>query len=435
VARLFAAANPSMQVITGTGHLITYTSNGADILPPVIVERNSGVTDAIFGNVIDVSGTSTAYVKGVTQEGSLTSGYALLKVQTVTGGTDLCYTSYTPGTFTTQGGELTTDAQQAFVVMDGANVQGLYLGGGTTLTAGSLSIQRADSTTPGAPGLAYVELTGSGYVVGNMSPTSGATITVTLPGAGTQIVTLGPNSISAPLAANLLYEPFNLPTGSINGQPAGPNSLGLTGTWSQGNNPIVTPGLTYSGLSTIGNALSASSGINSVISINMNAMPAGDTYVNSGTTYLGAPGTTLWFSTLMRPTVSGTNTSYAQLVLGGMSYGGGAKVNLGETGTDGCLSVTADGTTASTHVPAVTGTTYLLVMSVYWSGTPGHDQINMYVNPPLGSTPPGTPSASLSNITIGQVETDGGVNYLDCKATRTTTFDELIMASSWDTLW
>ena len=192
VATLYAAANPLTEVITGNGHLITYDSGSTDTLPPVILERNSNVANTIFGNVIDVSGSSSGYVNGVTQEGGLSSGYALLKVQTVTGGTDLCYTSYSSGTFTTQGNALTTDAQQAFVLMNGTK-QGMYLGGGTRLTAAGCSIQRVDSVTLGGPGLAYVEPTATGYVVGNMSPTN-ATVTVSLAGVGSGTASINANA-------------------------------------------------------------------------------------------------------------------------------------------------------------------------------------------------------------------------------------------------
>jgi hypothetical protein len=108
----------------------------------------------------------------VTQEGSLDLGYGLLKLQTAKGG-DLCFTSFRPGSYTAEG--LATDAMEAFVRMDGANVQSMYLGGGTTLKVPAGTLQRS------APGLACVEQTAAGtYLVANPS-SSAATITVTLP--------------------------------------------------------------------------------------------------------------------------------------------------------------------------------------------------------------------------------------------------------------
>ena len=108
----------------------------------------------------------------MTQSGSLDLGYGLLKLDTVNG-TDLCFTAFRPGSYTAEG--MTTDGVQAMVRKNGANVQGLYLGGGTTLKVDGGSIARS------ASGLAYVEVSSDGnYIVGNPSP-SEATVTVSLP--------------------------------------------------------------------------------------------------------------------------------------------------------------------------------------------------------------------------------------------------------------
>jgi hypothetical protein len=141
----------------------------------MIMQRRADVNNVIFGNAADLSGDKDGYLKSVTQEGSLDAGYGLLKLETVKG-TDLCFTAFRPGSYTAGG--LTTDAMQAMVRMDGANVQAMYLGGGTTLKASGATIQRSE------PGLAYVEKAADGsYVVGNPSPTK-ATVTVTLPAIG-----------------------------------------------------------------------------------------------------------------------------------------------------------------------------------------------------------------------------------------------------------
>ena len=91
-------------------------------------------------------------------------------------GTDLCFTSFRPGSYSAEG--LATDAMEAFVTTDGSNVDAMYLGGGTTLKSPGAAIQRS------APGLAFVEKTAAGsYIVGNPSPAA-ATVTVTLPALG-----------------------------------------------------------------------------------------------------------------------------------------------------------------------------------------------------------------------------------------------------------
>ena len=139
--------------------------------PPVIIQRREAQSNVLFGNAVDISGSKDGFVKGVTQSGSLDLGYGLLKVDTIKG-TDLCFTAFRPGSYTAEG--MTTDGMQAMVRKNGANVQGLYLGGGTTLKVDGGSIARSVS------GLAYVESTPEGdYIVGNPSP-SDATVTVSL---------------------------------------------------------------------------------------------------------------------------------------------------------------------------------------------------------------------------------------------------------------
>ena len=174
VARFLAAGGTPTEVIVGDGHYGLET-------PPAILERRE-TASTVYGNVIDISGGKEGYVKGVTQEGGLDAGYGLLKVETAKG-TDLCFASYRPGTY--KAGGLETDAQQAFVVMDGQAVKAMYLGGGKLLKAGRAALERSE------PGLACIEKAETGaYVLANPSP-SDATVTVTF----------------APLAA---MEAFNL---------------------------------------------------------------------------------------------------------------------------------------------------------------------------------------------------------------------------------
>ena len=152
--------------------LFRSTENRGRPTAPTIIERRENSPSTVYGNALDFSGSKDGYVKGVTQEGGLDTGYALLKV-TTTAGTDLCFASYRPGKYTA--GSLQTDALQAFVQVNGSDVQTLYLAGGSTLVAGNASIVRSE------PGLAYVEKTATGsYLVGNPSPAA-ASVTVSLP--------------------------------------------------------------------------------------------------------------------------------------------------------------------------------------------------------------------------------------------------------------
>ena len=169
--RFFAPKNAADEVFTGKGHFFTKSSRN-DEFPPTLIQRCTQKNEAIFANVVDISGQPDAYVKGVEQEGSLKDGYGLLTVQT-TAGTDLCFTAFRAGTYKAAG--LETDAQQAFVTRDGNSVRSAYLGGGTTLKADGVTITRSEA------GLASVEKLDDGsYVVANASP-SDASVTVTLP--------------------------------------------------------------------------------------------------------------------------------------------------------------------------------------------------------------------------------------------------------------
>ena len=171
--RLLAAGGMDTDVIAATGHYRGGIGYGRkDELPPAILERRTKDASTLYGNAVDVSGTKDGYLKAVTQEGGLDKGYGLLQVQTMKG-TDLCFTSYRPGTY--KAGGMETDAEQAFVLMDGKNVRAMFLAGGKVLKAAGGAIERSE------PGLAYVEKTGTGtYIVGNPSGND-ATVTVTLP--------------------------------------------------------------------------------------------------------------------------------------------------------------------------------------------------------------------------------------------------------------
>ena len=158
--RFLAAGGTPTDVYLGNGHYFAKKKTD-DEAPPIIVQRRADQNNALFGNAADISGTKTGYLKSVTQEGSLDTGYGLLKVETVKG-TDLCFSSFRPGTYTADG--MSTDAMQAMVQMDGANVTALYLAGGTSLKVPGGTITRS------VPGLVYVEKTAKGsYIVGNPS--------------------------------------------------------------------------------------------------------------------------------------------------------------------------------------------------------------------------------------------------------------------------
>lgn len=176
-ARFLAAGGTPTEVIVGNGHYEQET-------PPTILERRTDGS-TIYGNVIDISNAKDGYVKGVTQEGNIDLGYGLLKVATAKG-TDLCFASYRPGAFKADG--LETDALQAYVMMDGKNVQALYLGGGKTMKVPGGSLERSDT------GLAYLEKAeNGGFILANPS-SSDTTVTVNVPAlAGMETFNLDAN--------------------------------------------------------------------------------------------------------------------------------------------------------------------------------------------------------------------------------------------------
>jgi hypothetical protein len=169
--RFLAAGGTATDIYLGTGHFFTKSVRD-DENPPVIVQRRADTNSVLFGNAADLSGAADGFLKSVAQEGSLDTGYGLLKVTTAKG-VDLCFTAFRPGSYAAGG--LNTDALQAFVRMDGTAVQSMYLAGGTKLKTTGGAIQRS------VAGLASVEKSANGtYLVANPSPAA-ATITVTLP--------------------------------------------------------------------------------------------------------------------------------------------------------------------------------------------------------------------------------------------------------------
>jgi len=161
VARFYAAGGTSTNVIVGAGLL------GLE-RPTTILQRRE-VASSVWGCAVDYSGLDAGYVRSVSAEGGLDEGYALLRVETANG-TDLCFTSYRPGTWKVGG--LETDARQAYVLRDGDQIRAMYLGGGTLLRVGDAALERA------VPGLAYVERSATGaFVLGNPSGSaSGVTV-------------------------------------------------------------------------------------------------------------------------------------------------------------------------------------------------------------------------------------------------------------------
>jgi len=172
--QVMAAGGASTHIIVGDGLFTDDVLRGKEkcAIAPTILERRENTPATLYGNAVDLSDNKVGYVKSVVQEGGLSAGYGLLKVETGKG-TDLCFAAYRPGNW--KAGGLETDALQALLVMDGQEVRAMYLAGGTTLKVAGGSIERSE------PGLAYIEKLENGdYLTANPSPTE-ATVVVTLP--------------------------------------------------------------------------------------------------------------------------------------------------------------------------------------------------------------------------------------------------------------
>ena len=160
-ARFLAAGGTPTEVLVAEGLLELEK-------PPTILERRTGGS-TVYGNVVDVSGLAHGYAADPVLEGGLDQGYAMLKIR-APAGVDRCFVSYRPGKYKSD--DFETDAQQAMVLTGCFLPWRMYLGGGTFLKCGGLSLERSE------PGLAYVERAeGGAVIVGNPSPTE-ATVTV-----------------------------------------------------------------------------------------------------------------------------------------------------------------------------------------------------------------------------------------------------------------
>ena len=173
-ARFLAAGGTPTQPVLGSGGTYADTSPGGKPVTstaPTLIERREALNATVFGNVLDVSGGRTGFVKAVRQLGGQDQGFGLLSVET-TDGADLCFASYRSGVHSAAG--LETDALQALVEMKGSSPRAIYLGGGTIVKVGDAALQRSEE------GLASIEADdGGGYVVSNPSPKP-ATVTVSL---------------------------------------------------------------------------------------------------------------------------------------------------------------------------------------------------------------------------------------------------------------
>jgi hypothetical protein len=192
-----------------------------------------------------------------------------------------------------------------------------------------------------------------------------------------------PASVSAALT---VYEPFNYTAAAnLSTQNGG---TGFSGAWANVSPTatIAASGLTYSGLTVLGNA--ATTAAASAVSQN-----------RSLTTTLGANGTTTFFSFLYKPNASTTtrNGEFGLIGTANLYVGRSSTTDTShyvlETGTAG-----AGTSQQATTVTATSGTTVLMVLRADF--VTGNDTFKLYINP-ANNAEPASAAATLSSIDLG----------------------------------
>ncbi len=224
------------------------------------------------------------------------------------------------------------------------------------------------------------------------------------------------------------YEGFVYdPTSNVSTAPDSADDIGLLGTTWTGSNDIVAPGLSYPGVDAIGNALAFTANVGSVRDLDMAAFGPDFTFVDGdGVTRLGKAGTTVWIMFLMRVDAADpTGSLTAGLNLNGPASGGVTKIRIGDLGTNTNWGVIRGGTSAYSAVPVVSGETVLVMARLTWVAGAANDEVDVYINPALGPTPPASPSASLRGMEIGPVHS------IQIKGNRNSVVDEIAIAPEW----
>ena len=218
--------------------------------------------------------------------------------------------------------------------------------------------------------------------------------------------------VSASQGALVAHEQFNYNTGNLtgnNGQDA--NSSGWSGAWvSNGSfevtQVVTSPGLTYPGLLTAGNA--ASDDQTNTAKLSSRPFDA---------TGLTADGAVLWYSFLFNVPAVGGNSGLGRVKLfAHNSHEQGVGVNIGANGTGTTATLVAnirEGQNPSGKFGTYTfnlGETYLVVGRIDFTSVNNGDQNRIWVNPSLTAEPVvGTEdSRHLANIHLTGSGPGGG---------------------------
>lgn len=229
-------------------------------------------------------------------------------------------------------------------------------------------------------------------------------------------------------AGLIAYEPFDYaPTTSISTSADSSADFGWTGTTWSSSNDVIAPGLAHGTLPVSGNALQFTSNVAASRSLDPGSMPTDYRVLDSDGVYrLGKTGTTLWLSVVMRADGADSTGSLTGTVsLAGSSSGGGIKLSVGDVGTATQWAVAKSSTVAASGTTITQNQTTLLVVRITFIAGSLNDEVDLFVNPALNTTPPATPSAMLRNIDIGTFD------RVEFKGNRLMSGDEFTLATSW----
>jgi hypothetical protein len=190
------------------------------------------------------------------------------------------------------------------------------------------------------------------------------------------------------VAAQPASESFAYPAGSqIAGQAGG---TGWGGPWTGGASTlVVSPGLTYSGLPGLGNALGRT--------------PGGAAFRQLAAPVIGSAGTSLVIQALIRSNVAGTLASQATLgnsgggtfILGDLPQPDPQAANWGIQNANGRFY---------SNVPVAANATVFLVAQIDFDVSGTNDRMRLWVNPLFGQQSIATPDVDVTNANVGQFQ-------------------------------